>query len=211
MKAISEPAPQRCLDRDDAVRVLIISDVRFYREGLATLLPGLGAIEVAGTASCASEELRSRSCKRAHVVLLDLAVRDGVAAVRDLRRGWPHVAIVAAAVGHDEEAVVRWADAGVAGFITREHSLPDVARMIESVAGGEAPCDGHIGATLLRCVTARARARADAGTSEAQLTRRENEVAELLGQGLSNKEIAANLHIEVPTVKHHVQAVLKKL
>jgi DNA-binding NarL/FixJ family response regulator len=133
----------------------------------------------------------------------------GVAAVRASKRARPGVPVVVAAVGHDEADVVRWAEAGVAGFVTREQSLPDVAAMIESVAGGEAPCDGHIGAVLLRRLTAHSRARALEST--ARLTRREREVAQLLGEGCSNKEIASRLQIELPTVKHHVHAVLDKL
>jgi two-component system, NarL family, nitrate/nitrite response regulator NarL len=205
----AEPGSTVFRNGGDAVRVLIVSEVRFYREGLAELLPGMGAIEVAGTAASAAEALASVDRKAPDVVLLDADVGDGLDGVRRLRIASPRTAIVAAAVGHDEQGVVRWAEAGVDGFISRDQSLVDVARMIESAAEGEAPCDGQIGAVLLRRITGRGRPSARARGSS--LTRRENEVAELLGQGLSNKEIAAHLHIEVPTVKHHVRAVLTKL
>jgi two-component system nitrate/nitrite response regulator NarL len=211
IKALNEARRSPDRFRRDAlpIRVTIISDVRFYRDGLEQVLPGLGAIEVTGTDATVNDALASTACAQADVVVLDANLPNGLEAVRELRRTHPQASVLAAAVGHDEESIVRWAEAGVAGFITREQSLSDVARMIESVAGGEAPCDGRIGTALLRCVNARACG--ERLERRPRLTRREREVAELLAAGLSNKEIAARLHIELPTVKHHVRAVLGKL
>jgi two-component system nitrate/nitrite response regulator NarL len=189
------------------VRVLLVSDVRFYRDGLEELLPRIGAIDVIGTAATVDAALAARPAP--DVVLLDAAVPDGISAVPLFQAAFPDACVVAAAVCHDERPVVRWAEAGVSGFVTRDQSLVDVARMIETVVDGEAPCDGRIGATLLRRLNVLSRA--NVVESEAQLTRREREVAALLGEGCSNKEIASRLSIELATAKNHVHAVLQKL
>lgn len=191
------------------IRLLVVSDVRFYREGLNQLLPSLGPIDVINPTSDGMSALDSTLETKPDVVLLDAGLEGGVALVRSLRSKVPRIRIVAVAVGQDEHGIVRWAEAGVAGFVTRDQSLPDVARMIQSVAAGEAPCNGAIGATLLRRLTALSQA--NVIEHNARLTRREREVADLLRDGCTNKEIAARLLIELPTVKNHVRAVLSKL
>lgn len=190
------------------VRVLVVSHVRFYRDALELLLPGHGAIQIVATTGSVGDAVAVSSPEQV-VIVVDAALPDGPSAVPRLRKAFPGGVVVAVAVGYDADPVREWAEAGVSGFVAKDQSLDDIARVVESVAAGEALCDGRIVATLLRCFSARSRD--DASEHDAGLTPREREVAALLGEGYSNKEIASRLSIELPTVKNHVHAVLRKL
>ena len=108
-----------------------------------------------------------------------------------------------------EQDVVACAEAGVAGYVTRDASIDDLVATIDSVVRGEALLSPTVGATLLRGVAAPAVGdRHDIGE---RLTAREWEVLDLVGEGLSNKQIAKRLEIETPTVKNHVHNILEKL
>jgi two-component system, NarL family, nitrate/nitrite response regulator NarL len=112
-------------------------------------------------------------------------------------------------VSERDAEIVAWAEAGVAGYVVTDTSLDDLIPTIASVVRGETLCSPRISAVLLR----RVKALATAGTtvSLGVLTPREIEVADLLAQGLSNKEIALCLSIALPTVKTHVHSILTKM
>jgi DNA-binding NarL/FixJ family response regulator len=131
--------------------------------------------------------------------------------VRRIRRSAPGVHVVALAVPDDENSVVNCAEAGVAGYVTRDQSIEDVIAAVESVARDEMIASPRLAATLLRRVTALAAHRGASGPAEARLTPRELEIVALIGQRRSNKQIARDLCIEVNTVKNHVHSILKKL
>jgi DNA-binding NarL/FixJ family response regulator len=146
--------------------------------------------------------------------LLDLTTSDSLAVMRRLANEVPESRVVALAVPEDEAAVIACAEAGVAAFLTRDQSVEDLLETLASVARGEARVSPKLAAMLLRRVTALAAERpAPPGqhSRRARLTRREHQVLRLLDEGLSNKEIAQRLCIELPTVKNHVHRILEKL
>jgi two-component system, NarL family, nitrate/nitrite response regulator NarL len=190
------------------IRVFILSDVRLYREGLKELL-GRGNMEVVGAE--AQRRLGvGRICELSpDVALIDTAMPDALVAVRSIRATAPRVRIVALSVSESEPEIVACAEAGVSGYVTRDDSVADLVAALQSVERGEMLASPHLAATLLRRVTALAAERADG--SPARLTQRELEIVQLIHDGLSNKEIARRLYIELPTVKNHVHNILKKL
>jgi two-component system nitrate/nitrite response regulator NarL len=193
------------------IRVFVVAEVRLYEEGLARILRDDGRFDVVGTAQGVGSGLeRIRGlADPPHVVLLDIALPDGVGALEAFAAELPDAGVVALSVSEDEDAVLSWAEAGAAGFVSRDASLDDLMTTIESVARGETICSPRITATLLRRVAALGR---DARLApRAQLTARELEVATLFDEGISNKEIAARLRIQLPTVKNHVHNILEKL
>jgi len=99
---------------------------------------------------------------------------------------------------------------GIAGFVTSEASVAELVAAIESVARGESLCSPSVVAALLRRLGSLARSWAEADPTQ-PLTRREREILELIDEGLSNKQIAQRLRIELPTVKNHVHNILGKL
>jgi DNA-binding NarL/FixJ family response regulator len=191
-------------------RVLIISEVRLYREGLARLLRRDQRLDVVGTAGDAAEalEVLGELAEPPEAVLLDVPAPRGLEALQRLEGSLPAVRIVALNVADEDEAgVIAWAEAGVSGLLSRDVDVEDVARAIATAADGGTVCSPRLAAVLLKRVAATAGGR----PSAAPLTSREREIAELLEQGLSNKEIAAQLEIELPTVKNHVHSILTKL
>ena len=189
-------------------RILIVGDIRLYRDGLAEILGR--RFDVVGTAAGADETLARADALAPDVVLLDLAMASALDTIRALVAAGSPPRVVALAVPDAEREVIDCAEAGVAGFVTREGSIADVTATIESVARGEAIFSPKAAATLLRRVATLAAERAP-GPDAGHLTSRELEIVSLIDEGLSNKEIATRLHIELPTVKNHVHNILEKL
>jgi DNA-binding NarL/FixJ family response regulator len=145
------------------------------------------------------------------VVLLDLAIADGLQQVRRLVERLTHTRTVALAVREVDEEVIRWAEAGVDAVVTREASLEALQNTVECVVEGQSPCSPRVGAALMRRLAELSASHPTAPRANARLTTRERQVGDLLRNGLTNKEIAATLFIELSTVKHHVHNVLEKL
>jgi DNA-binding NarL/FixJ family response regulator len=175
---------------------------------VAEILARDKSIDVVGTAANAAD-LFSRVAQTApDVIVLDPAVLESPEAIKGLgsRAG---IRVVVLLSSDAEPEVVESAEAGAAGFVTRDDSLADLVTTILSAARGELVCSPKLAGTLLRRVSKLASERSEHG--EARLTLRELEVARLLDVGLSNKQISARLGVELPTVKHHVHHILEKL
>lgn len=205
---LTAPTPRRGRAAKAGIRVLVVAEVRLYREGLAAVLGGEDHIEVVGAAPTTPPDA---GVLRPDVVLVDVAGADDLGAVRDLRTAVPAAQVIALAVPDREGAVVACAEAGVSGYVTRDQSVEDVVAAVEAVARGEMICSPRMAAMLVRRVAALAEHPAPTAAPPPRLTARELEIVALIDQGLSNKQIARRLSIEVATVKNHVHNVLKKL
>lgn len=194
-------------ERRGGRRIVICSAIRLYREGLATALRDLDSFEVVAVARDPADCHRRVRGLNPEMVLLDMATSGSVETVRDLAGV---TRVVALAVPDAEEEVIAYAEAGVSAYVMREDSLEDLLSTVESVACGDARCSARTAGILLRRVRALA-ADLHRGASDVHLTRRELDILSLLEEGLSNKQIAAQLCIELPTVKNHVHHILEKL
>lgn len=192
------------------IRIVIAGDIRLYREGLSIHLANQNQLEVVGTAANSAETCRMALDLAPDVVLLDMAMYDGLRALHDLHRMVPDTRVIALTIPEIESAVIACAEAGVSGFVMREASLVDLVDSIVSVARGEASVSPRVAATLLRRVGVLAADRA-APAPHPELTSREMDIVKLIADGLSNKEIAARLHMELATAKNHVHNILDKL
>lgn len=192
-----------------ALRVLIVDDVRIYREGLAGILarePSIGCVRTAGDAEAAATLLGTES---ADVTLLNMS--DGNhELVHAVRGADPNVAIIVIGVSDHEDDVMACLEAGVAGYLLRTEPLDHLLRVMRSAAAGESLCSPRIAALLLRRVHSLASQRRAASALPA-LTTREDDVLQLLDMGLSNQEISDRLGITVRTVKNHVHNILEKV
>jgi two-component system nitrate/nitrite response regulator NarL len=196
--------------RHVTIRVLIAVEVRLYREGLSAALGEADGIEIVGTAGDSAQALATARESAPDVILLDPSMPDILATIAELTRPPARAKVIALAVADSESDVVAWAEAGLSGFVGRERSLGELVETIRTVYDGELVCSPRTAGALLRRVTSLAQGRLAVG-QKTQLTTREREVAGLIDEGLSNKQIAARLHIELPTVKHHVHHILEKL
>jgi DNA-binding NarL/FixJ family response regulator len=192
-------------------RVFIISEVRLYRDGLARLLRRDQRLDVVGSAGDVPEALEALAGtdEPPEAVLLDVPAPVSLEGLRQLEAAVPTARIIVLNVSDaDEQAVIAWAEAGVGGLLSRDVDVDDVAQAVETTARGGTVCSPRLAALLLRRL---ARSAEDERPVTSPLTTREREIAALLEQGLSNKEIAARLQIELPTVKNHVHSILTKL
>src|SRR5215211_8947939 len=134
---------------------------------------------------------------------------DSFAAVRAVAEAVPDTKAVALGIYDHESSILPCVEAGVSGYVTRDASIADLVEAVEHATRDETLCSPRIAARLLRRLAALG-ASHPAGIASS-LTTRELEVANLLDAGYSNKEIAAELFIEVGTVKNHVHRILEKL
>jgi two-component system, NarL family, nitrate/nitrite response regulator NarL len=194
------------------IRVLLISDVRLYREGVEAALGRRPAISIAGTASRVDTAVERVAALNPDVILVDVATRDSLAGVRALRAAAPTAKIVVFAVDESSADIPSYAEAGAVGYVPCEASLDDLTATVECIMREETPCSPRVAATLFKRIhVLGAMGRADVACDAGALSRREQEILALLRRGLSNKEIAQTLTIGVATVKNHVHSVLAKL
>lgn len=195
------------------VRVLILSAVRLYRDGLASVLPGEGCLHIAGTAANDMEALAVIASQPVDVVLFDVGSPNAMDMLRELRRGAPGPKIVALALGDGEQDVIAYVEEGIAGYVCIDGSLNDLRDAVQSAVRDEMLCSPRIAGAMMRRLSTVASDRLAVrhNTPHEALTGREYEVARLVTRGMSNKEIARELGIELATVKNHVHRILGKL
>ena len=192
-----------------AVRVLIVGEVELYSESLAVALQSDPDVAVVGTAPCRISAAAAIVEVAPDVLVVDVACAQALRLIGEVVAGPTPPSVIAIAAPETEEAVVACIEAGVSAFLPADGSLADLLAALTRVRRGESVVSPRIATTLIR----RVRALADAHTAEgaAPLTQRELEIVGLIDRGLSNKEIAHALSIEVSTVKNHVHHILGKL
>ena len=193
-----------------ATRVVVVAEVRLYREGLATNLGTRPNITVLGKAGGADEALALAAAMRPDVVVIDMGTRDALDLVRAIKRQDAHVRIVAFGVDESARDILACAEAGAAGYLPRDGSMDDLVTTIGNCRRGELVCSPRIAATLFERLSSLASGGRERAP-RAVLTERERQILRLIDGGLCNKEIAQRLSIEVSTVKNHVHNILEKL
>ena len=193
------------------ITVAIVDDNRLVREALAAMLGRLPDVQIVAAASANAEVLDRET---PDVLLLDAGLGDedslNVAAAIAKRRSGTKVVIMD--LMPTNEDIVQFVNAGVAGFVLKDATFDEFVATIRAVAAGEKVLPPRMTETLFSQIAlggdARGRERV---LEDVRMTRREREVIELIGEGLSNKEIAQRLNIAAHTVKSHVRNVMEKL
>ena len=195
--------------RASRTRVLVVSDVLLYREGLKASLGGVAGLEITNAVS-GPEAIARAQALAPDVVLLDASLPDSLALAREMRRLAPGVRIVGFGVNLAEKGILACAEAGLAGFVGSDGTVAELATVIDRAMRRELLCPPRIVARLFDRVAELARDYGAADVAEPALTRREQQIAQLIKQGLSNKEIAVELRIGPATVKRYVHSLLEK-
>ena len=192
--------------------VVVMSGVRLFRDGIADLLAHQASVRAIDTAATPEEAVATLRHSAPDVLLLDMPVAEGRAVIPMVTSTAMSVKVVALGVADSEDEVIAWAEAGAAGYVSREASSEELTATIEAVARGETLFSPRMAAALLRRLATRSATLAlDNSRAIGNLTARERHILELIDQGFSNKEIATQLCIEVSTVKNHVHNILEKL
>jgi len=188
------------------IRVLVVDDHAFVRDGLRAFLDLQDGIEVVGEAADGEEAIAAAERLEPDVVLIDLVMPGlgGVAAIRELRERRPEVRAIVLTSFLDEDKLLPALRAGAAGYLLKNSAPAEVARAVRAACAGEAVLDPTAAARLIDTL-----ARVEEPLE--RLTPREREVLVLLGRGFPNKQIASELGLAEKTVKTHVGHVLEKL
>ncbi len=190
--------------------VIVYSEVKLYREGIALILAGEPGLHVSGTPDSPLRAMGLVQDGSVGVALLDTMSVDCAVLARELHRCRPSLGLVALSLAGDEEGMLQWAQAGFLGFVPRNGSARDLLDTVHSVARGELVCSPRVAARIAQRLASIDAAR-PGNTACDVISRRELEVLTLVEQGLGNKQVAQQLHISVATVKNHVHAILAKL
>jgi len=198
----------------ETILVAILDDNRLVRDGLSAMLTKLADMRVVASMAAPSPSLVATA---AHVLLLDVGLLDqeslGVAIA--LRDEMPDTKIIVMDLVPVHEEIMDFVNAGVAGFVLKDATFDEFVATIRSVAAGDKVLPARMTESLFSQIVNDVGGHRDHDThdvvDDVRMTRREREVIELIGEGLSNKEIAQRLNIAAHTVKSHVRNVMEKL
>lgn len=192
------------------MNIIVLTPVRLLGDGLASCFssrPQFTAVAVVNDLGA----LRSALAVAAtDVVLIDVTQSIDLIDVRAIALQWPDVSLVALGLTEARQEVIKCGRAGFAGYVAREATIDGLCTALTDIVKGRVTCPPEISGGLLRALF-RKGPQSEEALSDPALTRRESEVLELIGRGLSNKEIGKELCVSVATVKHHVHHVLEKL
>ncbi|RKE17659.1 response regulator transcription factor [Streptomyces sp. TLI_171] len=197
------------------IRVLVADDEPLIRAGIRMILTSAEDIEVVGEAPDGAEALRLARALAADVLLLDIRmpVLDGLSALAELPRAAPGTRAIVLTTFGERENVLRAITSGGAGFLLKDTAPAELIQAVRAAATGHAflspAATRHIVDSL---ADGPAAARGEQARRKlAVLTAREREVVDLLGEGLSNADTGARLHMSEATVKTYVSRILAKL
>lgn len=193
----------------DTIRVLLVDDHEVVRQGLRYFLSTQSNLEVIGEAASGAEAIALVQQTHPQVILMDLVMpdMDGMEAARTIKAQHPDVSILALTSYIDQAKVTEALAAGMVGYVMKDIKPAELARAIRSAAYDDIYLSPQAAHYLARHVIQREHSL----VAPDILTERETEVLQLLTRGLSNQEIADDLHISAKTVKVHIANIFSKL
>ncbi|GAA1774501.1 MULTISPECIES: response regulator transcription factor [Streptomonospora] len=191
------------------IRVFLVDDHDVVRRGVGALLGDEPDIEVVGEAAGAAEATARIPAVRPDVALLDVRLPDGsgVEVCRQVRSDLPDLACLMLTSYADDDALYDAVMAGASGYVLKQIHGSDLVGAIRTVAAGESLLDPRSTARMMR------RIREDAQRTDplAELSDQERRIFELIGEGLTNRQIGERIFLAEKTVKNYVSSVLAKL
>ncbi|MEO8578293.1 MAG: response regulator transcription factor [Gemmatimonadales bacterium] len=196
------------------ISIVLIEDNLMLREGLAALIRQEPGFKVLAASADVIEVLKIVREARPSVVLVDFGLQnhDSLRLTATLHREVPEAKVIVMGLFPLHEDIADFVRAGASGFVMKDATLGEFLGTIRGVAEGKKVLPTQLTGSLFTQVAEHAVKHGKSPVLEAvKLTQRERQVVELIGEGLSNKEIAAKLHVAIHTVKSHVHNVLEKL
>lgn len=195
------------------IRVLLVHEIGLMCNVMAAVLEDESDIEVVGTATSVEEALEYPRDYEVLVVSTGLPAEGALALTEATLDTDPSTKVLVVGLAESEAEVLQYVEAGAAGYVLKDDSVDELLRHVRAAYQDEALVSPEIAGTLISRVAELAQlVETEAGIQRAsKLTPREREVLGLIGQGLSNAEIAERLTIQPGTVKNHVHSVLQKL
>lgn len=193
------------------LRVILVDDHEIVRQGLRALLEGEQDIEVVGEADSGKSALEFVRIHNPDVVVMDVRMPEGsgVEACRDIRAEYPDMQVIMLTSYSDDEALFNSIMAGAAGFVLKQIRGQDLVEAIRKVGAGQSLLDPGVTKRVLERLRKAKFEEKDAKL--ARLSPQEERILDMVGEGLTNKEIAERIHLSDKTVKNYVSTILQKL
>ena len=193
------------------IRLILVDDHKLLREGLRRILELQGDIEIVAEAGDGHEAIRLVGLHNPEVVLMDINMpgMNGVEATRTIKTKYPLVAVLILTIHEDREYLLEVLKAGAAGYVLKDIDPDRLVEAIRLVCAGESVVAPGLTAKLIHELNA-SRTQ-PASSTDNPLSHREQEVLELMAEGIGNREIADKLFVSEKTVKNHVTSIFRKL
>jgi DNA-binding NarL/FixJ family response regulator len=215
MRPISDPNEHPT--GPEVIRLLLADDHTMLREGLRRSMDTAG-FEVVGEARDGAEAVELVGALRPDVVLMDVSmpVLDGVEATRQIHRSYPDVQVLMLTMHADAEVLTRALAAGAVGYLVKDSSTDEVVQAVRLAASGDTILSPELAGSMLSEVhrladTPPPGEAAPAVDNDGIISKREEEVLQLVAEGLSTPEVAERLYISLKTVKNHLASIYAKL
>jgi two-component system response regulator DevR len=195
----------------DKLKVMLVDDHEIVRQGLKALLEAEDDIEIVTEASNGREAVEMAKSYRPKVVVMDVRMPDmnGIEACREIRDDDPDIQVIMLTSFSDDEALFNSIMAGAAGFVLKQIRGRDLVDAIRSVAEGNSLLDPGVTKRVLERLR---KAKFDEKDPKlARLSAQEERILEMVGEGLTNRQIAEKIHLSDKTVKNYVSTILQKL
>ena len=202
-------ADQSAHDATTPIRVYLLDDHEVVRRGIRELLEDEGDIVVVGESGSAQQAARQIPALRPHVAVLDGRLPDGsgVDVCREVRSRDPRIAALILTSYDDDEALFSAIMAGAAGYVMKQVRGNDLVDAVRRVAAGQSMLDPSVTAQVLE----RVRNGPPVDRELEQLTPQEQRILDLIGEGLTNRQIAEQLYLAEKTVKNYASSMFAKL
>jgi DNA-binding NarL/FixJ family response regulator len=194
------------------IRLMLADDHRMLREGLRRSMTDQG-FDIVGEAGDGDEAVRLAERIRPDVILMDVTMPeiDGVEATRQIHSTMPDTKVVMLTMHADQEVLAEAIRAGASGYLVKDCSTEEIASAVRLAVSGETALSPQLAASMLDEVRRLDRNVGFASEEERIITRREEEVLQLIADGCSTPEVAARLYISQKTVKNHLASIYQKL
>lgn len=204
----------RAKGEDTPIRLVLIDDNRLLRDGIVAMVHSQPGFKVLAASADALEALEKVREARPDIVLVDFGLEghDSLKLTATVHAEVPEAKVIVMGLLPIQEDVAHYVRAGASGFVMKDASFEEFFDTIRAVAKGAQVLPSELTKSLFSQIALNAAVQDKQQIIDAvRLTSRERQVIDLLGEGLSNKEISSRLHIAVHTVKSHVHNVLEKL
>ncbi len=194
-----------------SIRLMLADDHRMLREGLRRSMAEQG-FDMVGEARDGAEAVELARVLQPDVILMDVTMpeMDGVEACRQIRAALPEIRVVMLTMHADQEVLAAAIRAGASGYLVKDCSTEEIAEAVRLTARGDTIISPRLAASMLDEVR-RIDSRPAGPDEERVVTRREEEVLQLIADGCSTPEVAERLYISQKTVKNHLASIYQKL
>jgi two-component system response regulator DevR len=210
---VEDTDPSRQDIGQEKIRVFLLEDHEVMRQGLRMVLSAEPDIEVVGDAGTVASALVRLPTVRPEVAILDVRLPDGdgISACREIRSMLPDVACLMFTAYEDDQALLGAVMAGAAGYLLKGTPVREVVEAVRDVAGGKSILDARAAQRIMAQLRGGVPGSSQSDDRVASLTAQEKRVLDLIGEGLTNRQIAERMSLAEKTAKNYVSSLLMKL